>query len=46
MNLTVSFKFGAVKLNPEYPNPYEVLTKAKQQLAEVVKDEQSHLQAI
>lgn len=46
MNLTVSFKFGAVKLSPEYPNPYEVLTKAKQQLAEVVKDEQSHLQAI
>lgn len=44
MNITVSFKFGAVKLNAEYPNAYEVLSLAKQQLAEVVKAEQEHLQ--
>ena len=44
MNITVSFKFGAVKLTTEYPNAYEVLSLAKQQLAEVVKAEQEHLQ--
>ena len=44
MNITVSFKFGAVKLRAEYSNAYEVLSTAKQQLAEVVKNQQIHLQ--
>ena len=44
MNITVSFKFGAVKLRAEYLNAYEVLSTAKQQLAEVAKNQQIHLQ--
>ena len=44
MNITVSFKFGAVKLRAEYLNAYEVLSTAKQQLAEAAKNQQIHLQ--
>lgn len=46
MNIMISYKFGAVKLNTRYSNAYEVLSIAKKQLAEVLKNQQTHLKAL
>ena len=46
MNIMISYKFGAVKLNTRYSNAYEVLSIAKQQLAEVLKNQQTHLKVL
>ena len=41
--LDVSFKAGFTKLSPEDANSYQILTKAKQALSEVVKNEELEL---
>ncbi len=41
--LKVSFKAGFTKLTPDFSNAYQVLTKAKQALSEVVKNEELEL---